>query len=58
MDRWILLTTYTIRKILFCGSTKSNGVILEDIVEKLNTTNSVVAWTFALQNGICLMICK
>ncbi|XP_071814172.1 monocarboxylate transporter 2-like [Apostichopus japonicus] len=56
MEKWILLGTILIRKILFCGSVKANGVILADIVNQLDTTNSLVAWAFSLQNGIALLI--
>lgn len=58
MQKWILLATMYLRKILFIGSVKANGVILNDIVTRLNSTNSLVAWAFTLQNGIALLICK
>ena len=44
--------------MLFTGSVKANGVILSDIVAQLSTTNSLVAWAFALQSGIALLICE
>ncbi|KAJ8020281.1 Monocarboxylate transporter 4 [Holothuria leucospilota] len=42
--------------VLFSGSVKSNGVILDDLVKRLGTTNTLVAGAFALQNGIAYTI--
>ncbi|KAJ8020280.1 Monocarboxylate transporter 4 [Holothuria leucospilota] len=42
--------------LLFSGSVKSNGVILDDLVKRLGTTNTLVAGAFALQNGIAYTI--
>ncbi|XP_071814045.1 monocarboxylate transporter 4-like [Apostichopus japonicus] len=56
MEKWILVGTIFIRKLLFSGTVKANGVILADIVNQLHTTNSLVAWAFSLQNGIAFLI--
>ncbi|KAJ8033382.1 Monocarboxylate transporter 2 [Holothuria leucospilota] len=58
MEKWILLATVCMRMFLFSGSIKSNGVILQDIVKQLETSSSLVAWAFALQNGVAYIICK
>lgn len=58
MEKWILVGTIFIRKLLFSGTVKANGVILADIVNQLHTTNSLVAWAFSLQNGIAFLICE
>lgn len=47
-----------VRLFFFGGMMKANGVILNYVVEKLNTTNMLVGWAFTLQCAIAYMISK
>ena len=56
MDKWIVLMASCVRIFFFSGSMKANGVILDEMVQKLNTSNTLVAWAFAMQNGLSFML--
>lgn len=47
-----------VRLFFFGGVMKANGVILNYVVEKLQTTNMLVGWAFTLQCAIAYMISK
>ncbi|KAJ8020572.1 Monocarboxylate transporter 2 [Holothuria leucospilota] len=58
MGKWILVVTLCMRLFIFSGSVKSNGVILDKLVQQLDTSHSLVAWAFALQNAVAMLLCK
>ncbi|KAJ8043876.1 Monocarboxylate transporter 2 [Holothuria leucospilota] len=58
VDKWIVLATCCLRLFFFTGCSKSNGVILDDMVHQLNSTHTLVAWAFAVQNGMACMFSK
>lgn len=58
MGKSILLTSIFLRRIIFMGSVKANGVILMDIVQQLNTTTTLVGWALSLQTGVAYILCK
>ncbi|XP_071840652.1 monocarboxylate transporter 2-like [Apostichopus japonicus] len=56
MDKYIYLVTMCIKMLIFSGSLKANGILLDEIVIFLNTTHSRVAWAMSFQNGLAYMI--
>ncbi|KAJ8050442.1 Monocarboxylate transporter 2 [Holothuria leucospilota] len=56
MDKAIVFFGWALRVFLDGGCLKSNGVILPDIVERLETTNSVVGLAFSLQSGVAFLV--
>ncbi|KAJ8047625.1 Monocarboxylate transporter 14 [Holothuria leucospilota] len=56
MDKWILLASICLRRALFAGSVKSNGVILNTVVRQMDTTTTLVATAFSIQNGLAFMM--
>lgn len=55
MDKWIVFASVSCRMFLLSGSFRSNGVLLDDLVHKLNSSHSLVAWAFSIQSGIAFM---
>ncbi|XP_071819861.1 monocarboxylate transporter 2-like [Apostichopus japonicus] len=55
MDRWIVLISCSVRLAFLSGCMKSNSVILDDVVDTLQTTYGLVAWGFAIQSGLAYM---
>ncbi|KAJ8021162.1 Monocarboxylate transporter 7 [Holothuria leucospilota] len=53
---WIVFASACVRVFFASGSLKANGVILEDLVVRFNSSHSLVAWAFSLQNGCSLLI--
>lgn len=58
MNKYIYLVTMCIKMLIFSGSLKANGILLDEIVIFLNTTHSRVAWAMSFQNGLAYMIGK
>ncbi|KAJ8044872.1 Monocarboxylate transporter 12 [Holothuria leucospilota] len=54
--KWIVLIAACARGFFYTGSIKANGVLLDDIVLQVDSTHSLVAWAFSLQNGLALMM--
>ncbi|KAJ8021161.1 Monocarboxylate transporter 3 [Holothuria leucospilota] len=55
-QRWIVFAACCVRLFFVSGSLKANGVILDELVVKLNSNHVLVAWAFALQNACYYLI--
>lgn len=58
LNQWRSFLARSVYVFFLNGTLKSYGVILMDIVKKLDSKHYLVGWAFTLQTGAGYLICK